>query len=1047
MAKKTTVVTAKTIATKAPKNLSIARNGNKFSASWKIGDDNYGGFQEFAHRTISATSWTYTGLGKTSTAKSVTIDKANFWPRTSKKISAVSISVRGQRKLYTVKKNKKNKALGEYVQQTDYYPQPSAWTNKQFSIIPPYAPTITQELVDGADYSTKFSWTVHDEASDSAWFTDLVWESILVKDCNVSLANGKTLPWKSSTRGWGTGTSTANSSTVFTEGDISDGSYTRWFRAKTRGPAGERDWVYSKHVYAMPYQAVFKSFALQRAGTQGYTITVKWDSKTNEAHPIDQTTVEWVIATPTADMGVEDGLSWTTAVTVADYSGGTQSAVFSISDAVGANQCLFIRVNNMHDTEASTSRGVPQLIDTGKLTKPTITNIQYPEYTVTIYTGYDPPVEGAFLVVTYKTASNPDVEQKIGIITDPADPPTINCPNWSGEDDITFGVYAAVGTYTYTTDSNGVRTYDVNAKMISDTTYDRATLATAPTTIEATTTNIPETIRVMWDWSWNDADVAELSWADHADAWESTAEPDSYIVQKRYASAWNISGLEAGVRWYVRVRLGNETADETIWGPWSEIAWVDLAAAPAKPSLDIYPAIIPPDGTVTASWGYVSRDGTVQAHAEVAELTIVEGNPVYTKVAETESAQHLTINAEEKGWQAGETHNLVVRVTSASGQKSDDWSDPVPVIIATPLTATVSQTSLQTVQIPDDDESTRSQLSLTVMPMTVTVTGAGVGGTTIVAIERAEDFIAGRPDERRTDCFKGETIFLVQQTGEGQVTITQDDLIGSLDDGAQYNLVCTIMDGLGQTAEAIIPFEVRWAHQALIPDATVYTDQVSMISRMTPIAPEGWVNGDICDIYRLSVDLPELIYRGAQFGQTYIDPYPTVGPFGGHRFVYVTSDGDYITEDNRFAWIDTTEDDEDFLDLQVTIIDFGGDQVVLEYDMEISSQWDKDFIQTTYLGGSIQGDWNPAVKRSGSVSARSLVIDDERTIEKMRRLAAYAGICHVRTADGSSYAADVQVSEKQTYQTSGKIAEFDMSITRVDPEAYDAVALSEWEEQ
>ena len=137
MAKKTTVVTAKTIATKAPKNLSIARNGNKFSASWKIGDDNYGGFQEFAHRTISATSWTYTGLGKTSTAKSVTIDKANFWPRTSKKISAVSISVRGQRKLYTVKKNKKNKALGEYVQQTDYYPQPSAWTNKQFSIIPP----------------------------------------------------------------------------------------------------------------------------------------------------------------------------------------------------------------------------------------------------------------------------------------------------------------------------------------------------------------------------------------------------------------------------------------------------------------------------------------------------------------------------------------------------------------------------------------------------------------------------------------------------------------------------------------------------------------------------------------------------------------------------------------------------------------------------------------------------------------------------------------------------------------------------------------------
>ena len=162
-------------------------------------------------------------------------------------------------------------------------------------------------------------------------------------------------------------------------------------------------------------------------------------------------------------------------------------------------------------------------------------------------------------------------------------------------------------------------------------------------------------------------------------------------------------------------------------------------------------------------------------------------------------------------------------------------------------------------------------------------------------------------------------------------------------------------------------------------------------------------------------------------------------------FVYVTADGDYITEDNRFAWIDTTDNINDLLDMESTIIDFDGDRVVLEYDMDISSQWDKDFTQTKYLGGSIQGDWNPGIKRSGTVAARSLVVDDEGTVEKMRRLAAYTGICHVRTADGSSYAADVQVSEKQSYQTSGKIAEFSMKITRVDPEEYDAVALTEWE--
>lgn len=1043
----------KTPETISPKNLSIARDGGKFSASWKIGDKDYGEKQEFAFRVISATAWTYQNIGKTVTARSKSYSKSDFYPTPGKPtISAVSISVRGKRKAYSVKPKAGSMLYKKGVSQVDYYPTMSEWTNKQFALNKPWFPSLEQELVEGADYSTKFSWTVHDDSADSDWFTDLLWQSILLKDCNVPLEQGDTLPWKTTTTGWRTNasdTSKESSSVTITEGDISDGSYTRWFRAETRGPAGTKGWKYAKHVYARPYQAVIQSVGLQKSGDQGYTVTVRWNSKTNAAHPIDQTIVEWVIATPTADMGVEDGISWNTGATVADYSDGIQSAVFDTGDVVGENQCLFVRVNNKHDTENNITRGVPRLVDVGKLTAPTITNILYPEYTVTVYTDYDPPVDGAFLVVTYKTSSNPGVEQKIGIITDPADPPTINCPNWSAEDEITFGVYAAVGTYTYTTDSDGVRTYDVDVKMISDTTYDRATLPTAPTTIDAQATTTPETIRVMWDWSWDAADVAELSWADHEDAWESTDEPDTYIVQKCYATAWNISGLDAGIRWYVRVRLGNETADETIWGPYSETAWVDLASAPAKPSLDVYPALIPPDGTVTASWGYVTTDGTVQAHAEVDEVTVVAGETVYTKVAETESAQHLTIDAAEKGWQAGETHNLVVQVTSASGRKSDEWSDPVPVIIATPLTLTIAQNSLQVVPVPDDDEegTTRNQLSLTAMPMTVTVTGAGAGGTTIVAIERAEDFVAGRPDERKTDCFKGETIFLHQQTGEAQVTIQNDDLIGALDDGAQYNLVCTIMDGLGQTAETVVPFEVRWARQAEAPTAIVYTDQDSMISKLTPVAPAGWVSGDTCDIYRLSVDLPELIYKGAEFGQTYVDPYPAVGPFGGHRFVTVTSDGDYIDENNQFAWYDTNRDTNDILDMQATIIDFGGDQVILEYDMEISNNWEKDFIQTTYLGGAVQGDWNPAVKRSGSVSARSLVLGDPEAIEKMRKLAAYAGICHVRTADGSSYAADVQVSEKQTYQTAGKLAEFSLKVTRVDPEEYDAVALTEWEEQ
>ena len=93
----------------------------------------------------------------------------------------------------------------------------------------------------------------------------------------------------------------------------------------------------------------------------------------------------------------------------------------------------------------------------------------------------------------------------------------------------------------------------------------------------------------------------------------------------------------------------------------------------------------------------------------------------------------------------------------------------------------------------------------------------------------------------------------------------------------------------------------------------------------------------------------------------------------------------------------------------------------------------------------MQGDWNQAVSRTGTFST-SVVSDDEETIEEMRRLAVYPGICHIRTKDGSSYAADVQVGESYAQDTAHKIVAFNLTITRVDSEGYDGMTLAEWQE-
>lgn len=80
-----------------------------------------------------------------------------------------------------------------------------------------------------------------------------------------------------------------------------------------------------------------------------------------------------------------------------------------------------------------------------------------------------------------------------------------------------------------------------------------------------------------------------------------------------------------------------------------------------------------------------------------------------------------------------------------------------------------------------------------------------------------------------------------------------------------------------------------------------------------------------------------------------------------------------------------------------------------------------------------------------SISAVTITITDEDEIEMIRRLAVSPSICHVRTRDGSSYSADIQVSEDYSHDKRGKIGSYTFSITRVDAEGLDGMTLAQWE--
>ena len=1007
---------------KAPTGLTISRNNGTYTAGWKCGDKNYNKGQQFQYR-INGGGWVTLGVGAKVRSKAVDINLQRYFPNTGSVLVSFSFRVRG----------KLDKKKSKW----------SAWSTKTYTNYVPNVPSLSASLDEQLTNKCTFTWGLTTSETDGQPYWHVRWETILVEESDVT--DGSKLTWNSSALGWETGAGSSADSKTITEDTtlLASGSYTRWFRVCGRGARGSSAWRYEKHVYARPYQAKIEYAEIADTGAEGLTGYARWTADQTASHPIDHTTVQYLITVPNSGLSCPSGAQWNDINVSADTSN-NDAVRFSIDDRLDKDECLFVRVNTVHDTNITYSE--PKLAAVGSLKDPTdlsyqVDNTNHALTSVSVDNNSDVP--DAFIAIVYKAGSKPEDEIVVGIIPHGASQPLVmpvQCPDWSGETEFSIGAYAAVGSY----EENSVG-YTVIAQMRSEATiWVGGAVPVAPENVNVVQSPITGTATVTWDWTWAKATFAQLSWTDHEDAWESTDEPEIYNITKPRATKWNISGLELGKKWFIAVRLvsGNPEDETAIYSPWSEMKDIILSSVPNVPSLDLSARVITEGEEITASWNFVSNDGTGQISAEVKD----ENDNL---IAHTETQKEVVIDTEALGWEQGEVHSLSVRVTSESN-RTTDWSNPVSIVIAEALNCAISETSLEEdseiINI-DGDVTVRHFNSLTAMPLTVKLSGVNNNVTATLTIERTADYHMDRPDETQFDGFEGEIVYLTAQNTNEDIIINQSDLIGLMDDEAQYRVFVTFKDVYGQSVNDSVDFEVHWEHQAIIPEASVEIDDENLIAKLTPIAPTGTLTGDTCDIYRLSADRPELIVKNAVFGTQYVDPYPAIGEFGGHRFVFKTVNGDYITADNDIAWTDTGEEDGDILDIDRTIIDFDGNQLLLYYNVDVGHQWDKDFQQTKYLGGSIQGDWNAGVSRSGSISAVMITLTDSDQIRMMRELAVYTGVCHVRTTDGSSYTADVQVAEDRDHDDYGKLASFSLTITRVDAETLDGLTYEQWSQE
>lgn len=1005
---------------KKPSGLKTKRENNQLTFSWKR-EQSYTAQQLQWRLNYNGAwkSWNSKSVSAGATSATLSLTTSKYYP-TQEILSNVEFKVRGKK--------------GSW----------SSWASNPFVINKPLVPTVTSALSNDYTNVTTFTWTTETSDTDSRMFYDIEWQAVLQEGYNDESI--KSIDNWSALTDYKTGTSTlASDSATITEvgTNIASGSHTRWFRCRSRGAGGPSDWAYEKHVYSSPYQANIKSISTRDLSSGSILVDVVWETDNgNSAFPIDDVTVQYSATVPDSDLAFPVAGTWTDANIAAD-AGSVGAAKFETSTGLTDDQVLFIRVNTKHDRNIT--YGVPTIAKLGTLETPESLSVSTDDAThkATVSVTNKSTVPDSYMAIKYCPESNPN-GLIVGIIPHGQSSAVVQCPNWSDESAISFEVYAVQGAYTTTARSGGVTEYRINPNMISASLTQGGSIPVAPASVTAVPTNISGTVQVTWAWSWTGANGAEISWANHADAWESTEAPSIHEVTNMRSSKLNVSGLETGLTWYFRVRLYSEVGDTKTYGAYSETKSVDLSSAPLTPLLRLSSGVITTDGMTTATWGYISGDGTAQRYAEICEATYVSNVLTYgDPIASTNTAQHIDLYAKDKGWTAGTVHYLCLRVQSESGVFSDTWSPPVPVIVAEPLTCAITATSLDVSTVTIDGVVVTVN-TLDTLPLTVTVSGAGSTSHVTVAVERASDYFLDRPDESEFIGYNGETIALMERQGNGTVTIEKEDLIGILDDGADYRIIATINDELGQAASDSLEFTVGWDHKALIPTATFTLSDTVM--EITPVAPVGADVNDTCDIYRLSKDKPQLILEGVDFGTKYVDAYPTIGDMGGYRIVYKSQYGDYITSSGELAWVDYGKSENVYYFTPYCIIDFGSNQVMLEYDMDINYTWEKDFKETKYLGGSVKGDWNPGVKKSSTINSFAVVANGEDTIQGMRMLAEYSGICKVRTPDGSNYFANVDVSSSYTVSTGHKIEAYTLTVKKVDGDGLDGQTYLEWSE-
>lgn len=494
----------------------------------------------------------------------------------------------------------------------------------------------------------------------------------------------------------------------------------------------------------------------------------------------------------------------------------------------------------------------------------------------------------------------------------------------------------------------------------------------------------------------DDSTGTEISWSDEENTWKSTKEPENFeftwsdgVYPKTGTAEYNdsaeivIKGLTEGKKYYIRARRYYE-GDTTSYGRYSNTATVITNERPigvvarcdkfvtAGEPLPIYWTFS--GNGVQSAWQIVDSNGTNVANGE--------GTIGATRINADRLAE-LAVN---------NTLTFTVQVSTGSGFVSSE-----------PKTVTILERPTLAITAPT---------TLTAQPFSFTATSDKPCDLAIIISAQG---ISGQLPSGYSNQTAGDTIYsdVVSPIWDnGTATVTMPTGLDFWDlGGYTMSVVAIDRDTKLQSDVVIKTFSISWAHQAVDPDEFItltpldYTvdegEHVQAVQiGLTP--PTGCAETDVYDIYRMDGDNAHLIGKGFPLTYTALDEF---APFGDSEDLYYrialrTTDGDVEFADKEYELAGNT-----------IRFDWQGGTLELPYGVSIGDSYSKSVEFRQHMDGSTDGYWNENIERKGSYSSSVIKLIQPEEINLARQLARYAGAVFVRTANGSAYTADVQVTD------------------------------------